>query len=279
MKIKKIINNNIVCVLDEKGRELIVTGKGIGFGNKPGDEVDKDKIRKTYTMTGSAVRKKFLELLEEIPYEHIKLTDDFIDMIKKNLQTELNEKLLITLSDHISFAIARKGKGIEFSNPLITSIMEYYPDEYRLGEMCLDMIDKRLGVRLKSDEAGFIAMHIINAELNTNMNEVYDITNLIEGCINVTEYYYDRKFDRKSLDFNRFIVHLRYFAQRVFTDDEHKKSDDAAEHTFHRLIKETCKNHYKCAECIAEYIKNTFNKDVTEEELVYLTIHLKRINS
>ena len=32
MKIVKIINNNTVCAVDEKGKEQIVSGKEIGFG-------------------------------------------------------------------------------------------------------------------------------------------------------------------------------------------------------------------------------------------------------
>ena len=36
MKIIKVINNNTVCVLDENGREQIVSGKGVGFGKKCG---------------------------------------------------------------------------------------------------------------------------------------------------------------------------------------------------------------------------------------------------
>ena len=31
MRIKRIINNNILCVIDEKGGESIVTGRGLGF--------------------------------------------------------------------------------------------------------------------------------------------------------------------------------------------------------------------------------------------------------
>ena len=34
MRIKKVINNNILCVIDEKGNEMIVTGRGLGFGRK-----------------------------------------------------------------------------------------------------------------------------------------------------------------------------------------------------------------------------------------------------
>ena len=47
---------------------------------------------------------------------------------------------------------------------------------------------------------------------------------------------------------------------------------------FRQLIMKNCKEHYKCAQCIAQYIQNTYQKSLSEEELTYLTIHLKRIN-
>lgn len=46
MKIIKVINNNTVCTLDKKGREQIVSGKGIGFGKKRGDEIDRRRCRR-----------------------------------------------------------------------------------------------------------------------------------------------------------------------------------------------------------------------------------------
>ena len=50
MRIKKVINNNILCVIDEKGHEMIVTGKGIGFKRKTGERVDETTIEKSYRM-------------------------------------------------------------------------------------------------------------------------------------------------------------------------------------------------------------------------------------
>lgn len=278
MKIKKVINNNIVSANDENGRELIVSGRGIGFGKKPGDDVNKSDIRKIYKMTSSDVQRKLIELLDEIPYDHLMVADALVEDIKEHIKNKLNEGLILTLADHVSFAIKRKADGLEFDNPLQNSIMEFYPDEFAEGLRCLDIIEKRVGVRLKTDEAGFIAMHIVNAELNTKMDEMYEITGFIDECIKVVEYYYDRKFERGSLAFSRFLTHLRYFAQRVFTDSVIECNDEAVDETFRRLIKQTCTAHYKCAECIADFIKKKYDKDVTDEELVYLTIHLKRIN-
>ena len=47
---------------------------------------------------------------------------------------------------------------------------------------------------------------------------------------------------------------------------------------FRELIMKNCKEHYKCALCIADYVRNTYQKTLSDEELTYLTIHLKRIN-
>lgn len=276
MRIKKVINNNILCVVDDRGSEMIVTGKGLGFKRKTGERIDPALFEKTYHVEGKAEQRKLRELCEQIPMEHLKLTQDLIEYIKTQITVPLNESLLITLADHISFAIKRKEDGIEFTNPLEGAIMSYYPTEYHLGQHCLRVIETETQVNLNPSEAAFIALHIVNAELNTSMSVMYDITKLIEGALEVVEYYYQREFDRESLDFNRFVVHLRYFAQRLFQTAPRQADEYDAE--FQEMIIRSCKQHYKCAQHIGEYIRNAYQKEVSPEELIYLTIHLKRIN-
>jgi len=276
LRIKKVINNNILCVVDDKGSEMIVTGKGLGFRRKVGERADPSLFEKTYHMEGKSEQRKLRELCEQIPIEHLKLTQDLIEYIKSQISAPLNESLLITLADHISFAIKRKENGIEFTNPLEGAIMSYYPTEYHLGRHCLQVIREETQVNLNPSEAAFITMHIVNAELNTSMSVMYDITKLIEGTLDVVEYYYQKKFDRESLDFSRFIVHLRYFAQRLFQAAPSQTEEYDAD--FQDMIIRSCQRHYKCAQHIGEYIRNAYQKDVSSEELIYLTIHLKRIN-
>ena len=278
MKIKKIINNNILCAVDDRGNELIVTGRGIGFQRHRGEVIDISRIERTYRMEEKTGQRKLRELVEKIPIEHLSLTEELIKHITSQIPQKLNESLLITMADHISFAILRKAQGVEFSNPLKGSIMCYYPTEYHLGQYCLGVIREHLGVTLHEDEAAFIALHIVNAELNTNMSKMYDITKLIEGTISVVEYFYKKEFDRESLDFNRFVVHLRYFAQRLFQGKMMEDAQGERDEVFRQLIMKNCKEHYKCAQCVADYIKNTYQKNLSDEELTYLTIHLKRIN-
>ena len=278
MKIKKIINNNILCAVDDRGNELIVTGRGIGFQRHRGEVIDISRIERTYRMEEKTGQRKLRELVEKIPIEHLSLTEELIKHITSQIPQKLNESLLITMADHISFAILRKAQGVEFSNPLKGSIMCYYPTEYHLGQYCLGVIREHLGVTLHEDEAAFLALHIVNAELSTNMSEMYDITKLIDGTISVVEYFYKKEFDRESLDFNRFVVHLRYFAQRLFQGKMMEDAQGERDEVFRQLIMKNCKEHYKCAQCVADYIKNTYQKNLSDEELTYLTIHLKRIN-
>lgn len=278
MRIKKIINNSILCAIDEKGNEMIVTGRGIGFQKKRGEFIDPDVVEKIYRMEGKAEQKKLRELVEQIPIEHLELTQRLVEEVKGQIKQPLNESLIVTLADHISFAIQRMEQGIAFNNPLSGAIMCYYPTEFHLGQHCLKMIEQEYGIRLNEDEASFIALHIVNAELNTSMSEMHDMTRLMDGCVRVTEFYYRKKFDRDSLDFNRFTVHLRYLVQRLYQNKPLAEGTDESDVMFRELIKRNCKEHYECARRIAAYIESNFEKKVSDEEKVYLTIHLKRLN-
>ena len=50
MKIIKIVNNNIVTSLDEQNREIIVMGRGLGFGRKPGMPIEDEKVEKVFRL-------------------------------------------------------------------------------------------------------------------------------------------------------------------------------------------------------------------------------------
>ena len=278
MKVIKAINNNNLCVLDDAGREQIVSGKGIGFGKKYGDTVDPSQIQKTYLITDSELQKKMITMLKEIPFEYMVFANDIVEHIKNTYSGKLSESLLVTLSDHISFAIERKKSGMEFTNPLLDSIRESYPEELQLGKYCVEQMETQLGIAMTEDEAAFIAMHIINASLGTKMDDVYKITKLINGCIEIAEYYCKEKFDRDSVEFERFLAHLKYLAQRLFQNKPlpNALNDDDA---FAIMIRKTCAEQYKCALCIHEYIAKTYRKSINSDELITLTIHLKKLTN
>ena len=63
MIIEKVINNNIVSAFDEDGREVVIMGRGIGFGVRPGAAVRDSKVEKVFRIESSNIAEQLKELL------------------------------------------------------------------------------------------------------------------------------------------------------------------------------------------------------------------------
>ena len=165
MKILKVINNNVVSALDEKGQEVIVTGKGIGFQKKAGDQLDTTVPKKVFYSPDETFMGQFETLVKAMDYKNIHLADEIIQMAKNTLGKRLNKNICITLTDHLNYAIERQKEGISLQNALLWEIKKFYKPEYQVGLKALEMVKGQVGVELPEDEAGFIALHLVNAEM------------------------------------------------------------------------------------------------------------------
>ena len=275
MKISRIINNNVVSTCDEEGREVIVMGRGVGFKAKEGSTIDKDKIEKVFRLDSQNTMDKFKELLENLPMEHVQISAEIIGYAKEVLNRPINPNVYITLTDHINFALERFKQKMMFSNPLIREVRSFYHAEYLIGEYAIAMIDRDLGIKLPVDEAASIALHIVNAEYDAPMGDTIKITNLIQQVSEVVEEYFNIKLDEQSLSYERFITHLRFLAQRVFTG-EHMELDNLE---FQKVIDRLYPEEYACSQKVQALIKLQYGHQVTEEEVAYLALHIKRIRT
>ncbi|MFR3647918.1 MAG: BglG family transcription antiterminator LicT [Enterocloster aldenensis] len=275
MKISRIINNNVVSTCDEEGREVIVMGRGVGFKAKEGSTIDKDKIEKVFRLDSQNTMDKFKELLVNLPMEHVQISAEIISYAKEVLNRPINPNVYITLTDHINFALERFKQKMMFSNPLIREVRSFYHAEYLIGEYAIAMIDRDLGIKLPVDEAASIALHIVNAEYDAPMGDTIKITNLIQQVSEVVEEYFNIKLDEQSLSYERFITHLRFLAQQVFTG-EHMELDNLE---FQKVIDRLYPEEYACSQKVQALIKLQYGHQVTEEEVAYLALHIKRIRT
>lgn len=273
MKIDKIINNNIVSALEDDGKEIIVMGRGIGFNTKPGRGIQEKKIEKIFRMDSQNTVDKFKQLLENMPLKHIQASMEIITYAKSVLNRRLNQNIYITLTDHINFAIERFNENMTFTNPLLHEVKAFYKEEYLIGEYAIALIERWIGVTLPVDEAGFIALHIVNAEFNTGMRDTIDITNLIQNVVKIVKEFFGMNLDEMSLNYQRFVTHLRFLAQRIIA----KELLNSENSEFNRLILQLYPEEYACSLKIKEYIKEIYRHDVTEEETAYLAVHIKRM--
>lgn len=273
MKIEKVINNNIVSAFNAEGQEVVLMGRGIGFGKKSGHVINMEQVEKIFCMETKQSSDQLKLILGEVPLEHAQITNEIVCYAKDQLTTPLNENIYVTLTDHISYAIARKRHGTSYHNVLIWEIKKFYPVEYGIGLYAVGLIKDKLGIDLGEDEAGTIALHLVNAEFNTTMGKAMDITKLIQSTMNIVKYHFHIELDEEDVHVERFVTHLKFFAQRIFTERMMQEEDDIFQETIALKYPE----YHECTELIAEYIQKEYGIAITKEEMVYITIHIGRI--
>ncbi|ETA79309.1 BglG family transcription antiterminator LicT [Youngiibacter fragilis] len=275
MRITRIINNNVVCAINERNQERILLGAGIGFQKKKGEEADRNKIEKEFFLKSRNVAGKLYSLLAQIPMEHLSVTENIIKHARDALNHDFNENIYIVLTDHISFAISRYEAGLSFNNAFLWEVKRFYPEEFKVALAGLDMIKNELGIDLPEDEAAAIAMHIVNSELGSESNrDVVKVTELIQNVLNIVRYRYKVDFDEEDFHYNRFITHLKFFGYRILSGSSETGNSDT---DFEEIVKIRYPEEYDCSLRIADFIRNKYERILTADELVYLTVHIKRI--
>lgn len=273
MIVTKIINNNIVSSIDDGGNELVVMGKGIGFGNKKGEVIDDNKVEKIFRLENKNDVEKLESLLTHVPVEEVKITDDIVQYAQQLIRVKLSTSIYVTLTDHINFAIERMKENMNFKNPLLSDIKKYYPLEFEVGVHALELIQERLKITLPIDEAGFIALHFVNSEYNTHIGDIQNLLEEIHGIMDIIANFYDITFDETSLSYERLLTHVKFLQQRVYRNELLTESDPELE----VIIQKKYAEEMACCEKIAAYLKETANVDLPEVEKTYMALHIKRV--
>ena len=272
MRISRVLTNNAVIVLDENNKESIVCGKGIAFKKRAGDEIDDTLINQRFVSIDDESLLHHLEqLIDTIPFEYICLADDIVNMIRITTHGDMHSPLVVALADHIYGVIQRKQDKVVIGLGLKYEVMRFYEEEYELGMMAKEMIEKRLNIHLPDDEAAYIALHIVNAQSDGfSMDETYKMTHLIQDILTIVRRFFRIEFDEESAYYYRFVTHLKFFSQRILkNDNQESESNDIAEIIFNKYS-----SAYQCALKIASFLNETRQYIINQEELMYLTIHI-----
>ncbi|GLC90467.1 PRD domain-containing protein [Lysinibacillus piscis] len=270
MKVIKKINNNVAICMDSNNKELIAFGKGIGFPPMPYELSDLSSI----SMTFYRIDNRFYHLIEEIPENIFEVTALIADKARKTLTSPLNPNLLISLADHINFATIRLKKYKKMQMVFSYDVEQLYPKETELGRYAVDLIQKRLFVKFPESEITNIAMHFVNAkEEEEPETEGPDTEALIWEVADKIEDFFSLTIDRTSFNYNRFAMHMRYYLKRI-KDEAQFMNDNTAILT---AMKENNEKIYDCAFMIGNYIDEKLASTTTEDEILYLMMHINRI--
>ena len=273
--IEKVINNNIISAYEKSGAEVIVMGRGIGFKKKQGEVVPADQISKIFRIKSRTLAEQFKELLANMPLERVRISDEIISHAKDHLKLKLNQSIYVTLTDHINFAIERVSQGIEPQNALLWEIKRFYPQEFQLGIYALELIHNRLGILLPEDEAGFIALHFVNAEYGTDIRDAVKFPDQMQAIVDIVERELGILLDESSLHYERFMTHIKFLIQRIYR----KELLSSEDRELSLMMQRKYPREYQCSVKVAEYIMQATGCRLSEEEIMYLSVHIRRVST
>lgn len=272
LKILKVFNNNSVAAISDDLGDIILTGSGIGFQKKAGDLVDETKIEKTYLFKDDQ-KKRFEQSIAEVPAVYYEIAHKIVSKAVKDLKVDFSGEIFIAISDHLSFAVKRKKENIYLPNIILNETKIIYKEEYKVGLWALDYIENKIGIRLDEDEAGYLALHLVNFSLSNNANNAMKIVTLTKEVLNLIKKTMKVELEEDSIGYTRISTHLKFLAERIFRDDASSVVDTTSD------IREMLKEDARLALCInriVKLIKERYNYDLSPDEQTYLCIHIKK---
>ncbi|KIX89750.1 transcriptional regulator [Staphylococcus microti] len=271
-KIVKVLNNNVLICKDN-GTEVVLVGKGIGFNKKPGTMMkDSDTIEKVFKLQNKSEQDHYLQLMDQSNDEEIRVVIESVQIILAHFNIENNESFIVSLTDHLIFALKRVKNGQLISNPFLSETKYSYPEAYQIAKRVVARLNLQLNIAFPEDEVGFIALHIASQIEHVSVENTKQVTELINRAVRLIEHDRDIRIDVTSLQYQRFIRHMHFLLQRL------KKGERATiELSFERLLKEQYPLCYNVAVKIIKMIQSQMDVDVYEAEVAYLTMHIQQL--
>ena len=271
MKIKQVLNNNVV-IATERNKEVIVIGTGLGFKAKKGERIEESRIQKVFTPR--EYESRLTELIHEIPAIYLEITEAIVEYGEAQGLT-FSSSVYLQLTDHIYHAVQHEQQGIFLKNPMVSDIRRYYPTEYDVARQAGKIVEKQIGFELSGDELGFITLHIIETSSGKKKTQVKQEVDFVNRSIDyIRENSPSKKLEEHSLNFERLVVHLKFFARRYFLNEEFGSEDSFLDETIASCLGEEL----AFARQYAEYIRKEYGKELSRQEMNYLALHFRNVH-
>lgn len=273
--IKRVLNNNAVVAKDEHDQTLVALGSGIAFQRKAGQVISEENIEKSFYPKNEDATNSISETLAQVDPKYIELSDRIISEAIASSGKKLSDDIYVSLPDHLQFAVERVKKGILIQNKLTVETMQTYPDEFQLGKRALNYLSKKISLTFPDDEATNIAMHLITAEEGDSLENTEGTIELINRFLKIIREMLNKKIDSNSVSYYRLVTHLKFFVQRI---KKRQNQEFDADHDLYDMVVHNYHKEYVIAQRIAGIVMQEFDYQVSDDEIMFLTIHIHRIN-
>ena len=265
----KALNNNMVLI-KEQGVEKILLAKGIGFNKKFGDILEDNlEVDKVFSIEDKKNQENLKEVYNRVDGEFVAICEEALAEISEELGEELNEAIHIGLIDHLAIAMKRLKNKEQINNPFIVEIETLYSVEFEMAKKIVNKLQEKYEIDFPEGEIGFITLHIHSARNGKMLSNSIKYSYLSNKIIIYIEEKFNSKIDKRSLDYARFLSHVRFTIERVLTDTVLK--NDLTE-----IIKKSYPVSYEIAEGASKIIEETLDKKVCDDEVAYIAMHVER---
>lgn len=265
----KALNNNMVLI-KEQGVEKILLSKGIGFNKKFGDILEDNlEVDKVFSIEDKKNQENLKEVYNRVDGEFVAICEEALAEISEELGEELNETIHIGLIDHLAIAMKRLKNKEQINNPFIVEIETLYSVEFEMAKKIVNKLQDKYEIDFPEGEIGFITLHIHSARNGKMLSNSIKYSYLSNKIIIYIEEKFNSKIDKRSLDYARFLSHVRFTIERVLTDTVLK--NDLTE-----IIKKSYPISYEIAEGASKIIEETLDKKVYDDEVAYIAMHVER---
>lgn len=273
LTVKKVLNNNVLVAEHPEYAEVVLIGKGLGFGKKPGELVAGEVAEKFFVLKEAKEQEQYKQLLGYIDEDFIGLMNDIIELVEERFAVHLHEHIHIALTDHLFYAVKRVKQGLDIKNPFLSETELAYPKEFTVAAELIEYINDALKITIPPGEIGFVALHIHSALTRRSLQEVNRHTRLIGELIQVIEDSLDLTIDRKDVNYLRLVRHLHHVIERI-NNEQYMDEQESLK----KVLQAEYPICYNLSWKLIKIMQQALKKAVPDAEAVYLTLHLQRLS-
>ena len=270
-KILRTITNNIVRAVDDDSQEMILIGKGIGFGKKKNDILVSNNVEDIFRLVDKQEQQLYTQMLSEMPLSIMDISSEIISYIQSKLSTPLNEHIHIALTDHIASIVKRCKMGLQVDNPFLHETNSLYPKEAEIAENVVQRLEKELNIEIPKGEVGFITLHIVTAISNESLRGIEKKAELLVSLKKVIEDQLALTIDENDLSYVRLITHIRFMLERIERNEAITIPGE-----LETIIIEKYPSYYSLAWKLLRIVQKKLAITIERTETVYIALHLYR---
>ncbi|MFI8632666.1 PRD domain-containing protein [Microbacterium sp. NPDC077663] len=271
----KVLNNNVVISLDEHGGERVLMGRGLGFQLKPTDTIDPAKVEKTFILDTGEDGERERRMLADTPYAIVEAVSRAVDQAERSLGHHLGRRLTMAVIDHVQFVLERLEKGIRIPGASMPELRVLHPAEFAAAKAMAESISTALETELPAEEAVFLTMHVLNATRDEPNGTAALLFRRVQHVVLTVENGLGVKLDVESPDYARFVLHIQFLLQRLVSRSMLRSADSS----FFEFAKHSYPRSFAIAQEVKAYVKAATESALTDEELLYVIVHVERLAS